>query len=214
MISNCFFCVAKTNSVWCSSCEQDFIMDINRCRVCAHITNKTNICGNCIRNPPAFARTKVLLDYQYPANELIKKFKFNNQPELARWFANKLADKLVGETQFKPVLIPVPLHKERQRARGYNQSLVLATHLARKLALQVDASLCLRTKNIEPQSSLPMKIRKKNVKNAFALSTKKTPEHIVIVDDVITTGSTVNEIAKLLIKTGCKRVDIWAIARS
>lgn len=212
--SNCYFCLANTNNAWCKSCEQDFIEVVSRCQICACQTYNTTICGNCTKKPPVFASTEILFDYKYPARELIKSFKFNNQPELARAFASKLAKKFVGRNLINTSLIPVPLHKTRQRERGYNQSLEFAKHLAKELNLRIDASLCFRIKNTDPQSGLPKKTRKNNVKNAFTLSNKLLPEHLIIVDDVITTGATVNEIAKLFINAGCKRVDIWAIART
>ncbi len=155
-----------------------------------------------------------MFDYQYPAKRLIQEFKFNRRPELARCFAKKIKKKLVCNRSLPEIIIPVPLHKIRQQERGYNQSLELAKNLAKQLDLIVDGSLCKRTKNTGPQSALSAEMRKNNVKGAFKLLKNYPLNHIAIVDDVVTTGSTVNEVASLFIKAGCRRVEVWAIART
>jgi len=167
-----------------------------------------------MKKPPDFMSTEVLFNYQYPANHLIKAFKFYNRPELARCFAEKLAQKLGKKTPLAETIIAIPLHEKRQRERGYNQSLELAAQINKHLGLTLNSSLCSRIKNTDPQSTLPMKVRRKNVKGAFCLNQSPVPKHIAIVDDVITTGSTVNELARLLKKGGCQRIDVWAIART
>jgi ComF family protein len=210
----CFFCLTTTNEAWCVKCEQDFIIAVPRCPVCARHTNIATPCGAGLKRQPYFTSTEVLFNYQYPAKQLIKAFKFNDRPELAHCFAQNLARKLRNNIALPEALIPVPLHTKRQRGRGYNQSLEFATHLARRLGVAVNTTLCKRIINTDPQSTLPMKTRKDNVKDAFELTASSLPKHMVVVDDVITTGSTVNEIAALLKRSGCQRVDVWAIARA
>jgi ComF family protein len=210
----CFFCGVKTSGPWCECCEQDFIINIVRCPVCARRTTKIKACGQCLSNKPNYTNTEVLFDYNYPGDLLIKAFKFNNRPELARCLADRLVDKLRPLVPMPDVLIPVPLHTQRQQERGYNQSLELARRIGKLLAITVNSAWCRRIINTERQSALPMKTRKKNVKGAFKLSCVSPYKHAVIIDDVITTGSTVNEIASLLKKSGCRRVDIWAIAKT
>lgn len=211
----CFFCLTKTNNAWCNDCEQDFMLNIARCPVCARKNTVNEICGTCLKQKPSFVRTKVLFNYQYPANHLIKAFKFNKRPELARCFANRFTKNILGRYTPPEILLPVPLHRKRQQERGYNQSLEFAKHIGKQLTIEVNTSLCKRIKNTDPQSTLPMKIRRKNVKGAFSLDKKEPlPKHIAIIDDVITTGSTVNELASLLERAGCKRIEIWAIART
>ncbi len=212
--SACFFCMANTRGCWCEKCEQDFILDAYRCPVCAKRTLTTAPCGACIKQQPYFSSTEVLCNYQYPASHLIKAFKFNNRPEIAYYFAQKLAHKLMAKPCLPEMLIPVPLHTMRQRQRGYNQSLELALNLGKLLEITVNATLCKRTKKTDPQSSLPMKTRKSNVKGAFQIHSPVILQHVAIVDDVITTGSTVNEVAATLKKAGCQQIDVWAIART
>ncbi|MCZ6804000.1 MAG: ComF family protein [Proteobacteria bacterium] len=210
----CFFCLTKTRGAWCDECERDFILDLARCPVCAQITVNNNVCGACLKRRPYFTNTEVLYNYQYPANYLIKAFKYNNRPELAISFADIMAKQLSDKPILPELLLPVPLHKTRQRERGYNQSLVFANQIAKRMGLKVNSSICSRIKNTEPQSRLPMNTRRRNIKGAFYLKGVRLPEHIAIVDDVITTGSTVNELAALLRKAGCQHIEVWAIARA
>lgn len=210
----CFFCLSKTHKTWCDRCEHDFILDNIQCPICARNTASPKPCGSCLRHRPFFTRTETLFNYQYPGNHLIKAFKFNDRPELASSFAEKLTQKLKYAGSLPEILIPVPLHKNRQRERGYNQSLEFASRAGKLLGITVNSTLCRRVINTERQSSLPMKTRKNNVKGAFKLSYSNPFDYAAIVDDVITTGSTVNEIASLLKKSGCRRVDVWAIART
>ncbi len=211
----CFFCMAKTNGAWCEDCERDLAQEDPKCPVCARNSPASLKCGTCTTKQPNFTKTVALFKYQYPTNNLIKAFKYNNRPELANCFADRLTKKLLCEEGAMPkTLLPTPLHSKRQRHRGYNQSLELAHQLGKKLGIDVNSSLCRRIKNTAPQSKLPMKRRKENVKGAFQLIDHKMPGHIAIIDDVITTGATVDEIAGLLIKAGCQRVDVWSVART
>ena len=212
--STCYFCLATCESVCCRACELDFIKEVNRCTICAKPSHTTKICGDCLISSPNFNNTVVLFDYQYPAKKLILAFKFKKHAELASYFANKFTDIILDKNNLPEALIPVPLHKKRQSQRGYNQSLQLAKCLGKKLNIPVNTDLCERIINTDPQSELPMKSRKKNVKNAFRLNNNNVPEHIAIVDDVITTGSTINEIAQLFKKAGCEQIYVWAIART
>lgn len=212
--SACYFCLSPADGVWCKACELDFIKENLRCPVCAKPHYATTVCGKCSISPPLFSTTTVLFNYVYPVKKIILDFKFRKRTELSVLFGDKLLDKILSNDKLPEALIPVPLHKKRQAQRGYNQSLELAKHLSKKLAIPVNTNLCERIVNTNPQSELPMKSRQKNVKDAFTLNNNNVPKHIVIIDDVITTGSTINEISRLFKKAGCEQIDIWAIART
>lgn len=212
--STCYFCLAKCNDVCCKSCERDFIKGVRRCPICAKHNNNAKTCGQCISSPPVFSSTTVLYNYEYPIKKLVLSFKFKKRAELSLFFADRFVQKISSKNKLPDILIPVPLHKKRQAQRGYNQSLELSKLLSKKLNVPFNSELCKRVVNTDPQSELPMKSRKKNVKNAFILNGENIPKHIAIIDDVITTGSTINEIARLFKKAGCEQIDIWAIART
>ena len=212
--SACYFCLSPTDALWCKQCERDFMKESPRCPICAKPHYASSVCGKCIISSPLFSTTSVLFNYAYPVKKIILDFKFRKRAEFSILFSDKLLDKIINKGKLPETLIPVPLHQKRQAQRGYNQSLELAKHLSKKLAIPVNTDLCKRIVNTDPQSELPMKSRQKNVKDAFALNNGNIPKHIAMIDDVITTGSTINEISKLFKKAGCERIDIWAIART
>ena len=171
------------------------------------------VCGNCLNITPAFDKTVVGFEYAYPVTELIKQFKYSDRSELAIYFAKIIRTKL--KLNNKPdIILPVPLHKNRLVSRGFNQSLLLAKEIAKPLQIKLEPSLCKRIIDTAPQSLLSNAKRKTNIRGAFQLTNKKLPNHIAIVDDVITTGSTTSELASLLKQAGCKQVEVWAIART
>jgi ComF family protein len=112
------------------------------------------------------------------------------------------------------LLIPVPLHPGRLRERGYNQALELARPLSRRLAIPLDYLSCRRTRPTQAQSELPMKERRKNVRGAFQVKGEIPARHVALIDDVVTTGSTVTELTRLLKRHGVRRVQVWTLART
>ena len=214
LLSLCILSSAKTKNTWCISCERDMLCSFQKCPVCARPAATERVCGSCLKNKPDYSRTEVLFQYRYPIKQLIKTFKFNNRPELSIAFADLMTKKLSHLDTLPNKLIPVPLYKRRQRQRGYNQSIVFAEQIAKRTGIKTDLALCQRIKHTKPQSTLSINDRKKNVRGAFKLSDTVVPRHVAIVDDVITSGSTINEIARLLKKAGCEKIDVWAIARA
>jgi ComF family protein len=111
-------------------------------------------------------------------------------------------------------LIPVPLHPGRARGRGYNQALEIARAAAAELGVSLQPGLCLRTRAITPQEGLTRPERRRNVRGAFAVRGALPAGHVAILDDVVTTGSTAAEVAKVLRRAGAERIDLWAVART
>jgi ComF family protein len=140
--------------------------------------------------------------------------KFRQKLYLAEPLAGLLIERL-GEIRERPdLLIPVPLHPLRLRKRGFNQSVELTHKLARHYSLPYDWRICQRIKETKAQSELGERERQKNLRNAFQICAEVKGAHLVVVDDVITTGATVTELSKVLKKAGAKRVDVWAVART
>jgi ComF family protein len=141
-------------------------------------------------------------------------FKFQQKLHLADPLAGLLIERL-GEIYERPdLLIPVPLHPLRLRKRGFNQSVELCHSLGRHYSLPNEWRICRRIKETKAQSELGERERRNNLRNAFQVCAEVKGSHLVLVDDVITTGATVTELSKVLKKAGAKRVDVWAVART
>jgi ComF family protein len=153
--------------------------------------------------------------YQHPVDALIREMKFNQRPEIIHALGNDFAIWLSGRLDSQPeAMIPVPMHHRRMRQRGYNQALELARTLNKRLPIPIDSHCCRRIRNTPSQTDIPTKQRKANVHGAFEIPASLNYRHIVIVDDVITTGSTVNEIAALFTKAGVNCIHVYALARA
>jgi ComF family protein len=158
-----------------------------------------------------------LIPYQYatPLKQAISAFKFHSHvtyaPMLACLFITALNSR---QSKMPECIIPVPLHPKRLQQRGFNQSLELAKIIARHLNIPVDATLCQRNSNTAFQSGLTAKQRKHNLLNAFEIVKSHQFKHVAIFDDVVTTGTTVNELARKLKLSGIEIIEVWAIART
>ncbi|MCU7838176.1 MAG: ComF family protein [Candidatus Thiodiazotropha sp. (ex. Lucinoma kazani)] len=147
-------------------------------------------------------------------SKLISGLKFHRRLYLVEPLARVLTDRM-GETFTRPdLIIPVPLHPLRLQERGFNQSLELSRAVARHYRLPVNWQLCRRVRHTQAQSDLSEKARQKNLRQAFEVCADIQGAHLVLFDDVITTGATVTELSKTLKRAGAKRVDVWAMART
>jgi ComF family protein len=147
-------------------------------------------------------------------DHLLQQLKFNGRLEVAQLLGQVMADWLAAVSDASPDhFIPVPLHDSRLRERGFNQALELARPIAKRLGLPLDIHACRRTQATEPQTGLPRKARLKNIKGAFEV-VRPVSGHVVIIDDVMTTGSTAHELAKTLRQAGADRVEVWVCARA
>ncbi len=212
--SHCLWCklpMPTSDVVWCEACLSYFA-PVPRCQQCGLTTLiSVDKCGACLSHPPPWDRLICVGEYQRPLKPLIHQFKYQRK----FWLAGDLAPLLVKQiTDPAPLLVPVPLHWRRQLWRSFNQSELLARHLATALAVNIDGSLFCRIRSTQTQKGLSRAERKKNLLAAFALKETQLPKHIAIVDDVVTTGSTVGLLATQLKKKGVKRVDIYCICRT
>jgi ComF family protein len=141
--------------------------------------------------------------------------KYHNQLAIAELMGNLLAKKIKQATTCVPdVIIPIPLHLSRLQQRGYNQAIEIARPVSRALNIPINFNHCIRKRNTTPQFDLVIAERTKNMQQAFELIHKITAKHVAIIDDVMTTGSTVWELSKNLIASGVERVDVWTCARA
>ena len=173
------------------------------------------LCGHCQHDPPVFTATTAALHYRPPADYLVQRLKFSGELALAPLLAALLAERLGRrELPLPERLIPVPLHHSRLRERGFNQAMEIARVLGRRLELPVDRRLCRRIRRTGTQSLLPVKSRRRNVRNAFVLNSTLRARHVAIVDDVMTSGHTANELARVLQRAGVETIEVWVIARA
>lgn len=193
---------------------------MHRCERCAiAIPEGAAQCGACLLRPPPYRAAVAAVDYAFPWDGLIARFKFNAALELANALARQLAVALQrAEAGPVDLALPVPLSPGRLRERGYNQAWELARRLPRTLARRADAQLLLRVKHTPHQTTLPPGERAANVRGAFAIEPLRAAEvrgrHVAIVDDVVTTGATVTELSNLLLGTGAQSVQVWMLART
>lgn len=177
---------------------------------------RLNVCKTCEESPPVFDRCMAPFAYEFPVNRLIHGIKYGNRLELFKPLAKLLVTRLqeaYAEQQWPQVVLPIPLHNKRLRERGYDQTLLLAKALGLQ-QVPVDAKLLVRAQHSDPQQSLTAPQRRCNIKNAYQLSRCVNYQHVAILDDVVTSGATANEVAALLKKAGVSRVDVWCLART
>lgn len=207
----------------CAPCRTDFFsIHTKRCPRCAlplPSNEVATLCGDCLQQAPHFDATCTAFDYAPPFDELVVQFKFHSQLHLSALFATSLRDQALVQAQTLPdLLCPVPLGRLRLCERGYNQSLEISRHLSKFLGIPCHAELLVRVKETLPQSSLPQEARHLNLRDAFTAH----PEwqhliegrHIGVIDDVMTTGSTLNETAACLKHFGAKKVSNFVFART
>ncbi|MCP4700381.1 MAG: ComF family protein, partial [Gammaproteobacteria bacterium] len=204
----CFLCGGPTREAgFCDRCLADLPWLEGGCPCCREAMSVPQICGKCQQNPPAFTRVEGLFRYDFPVNKLIVAGKFHEDLATLAVLGRLMARRI--HIPVKPdVLIPVPLHKKRLRNRGYNQSMELAKPIARTTGIPLDSSVCERIRNTRPQVGLSGEDRRKNVRGAFKTARLDPAwRYVVLIDDVITSGRTVREIAKIFVQAGVQRVD-------
>jgi len=176
-------------------------------------------CGACIKQKPPYNKAIVPYHYLPPLSYLISGLKFGGKLTHAKLLGHLLAVHLqqhYSSHQKPQIIIPIPLHKTRLKARGYNQAVELARPIAKLLKLPIDKHSCVRIRNTQAQSLLKSLERKQNVQKAFAVSEDlaKRYQHVAVLDDVITTGNTVRSFCSQLQQIGVSNIDIWSCARA
>ena len=216
---SCGLCDADTHShlPLCQPCLDELPVYQRCCLCCALPTATNGICGTCQRQPPAYDRIEALFLYQEPLNLLVQQFKFNRKLEYSRLFAQLMSEKISSthRTGTAPdLIIPVPLHRSRLRQRGYNQSWEIARQVSRLTGISSSHGTCIRIIKTPLQTALKASERRKNLRQAFRVRMPLQGLHVCIIDDVMTTGSTLEAIASALKKAGAKTVSGMVVARA
>ena len=198
----------------CAACAAELPRNTNCCTRCAlPLPNPTPLCGACQRKPPPWQAAWAPFRYGWPLDRLEARYKFGR--ELAAGRTLGALWKALPPPVRPALILPVPLHRARLRERGYNQALELARPLGRALGIPVRHDLLQRPRATAAQTELDAAARRRNVRGAFAVRPDAAlPAHVVVLDDVMTTGATLAECARVLRRAGVARVDVWALARA
>ena len=215
----CLLCGSPSGSICiCDPCRAELPWHGPHCLRCGLPLGspRDKICGACIQTAPPFFRTVCPLRYEFPANRLVQALKFKRQLAAGRVMSHLICEQVsIRNLSHPDTLIPVPLHNLRMLSRGFNQAYELSAYAGRMLNIPMLAGALRRTRNTQAQSGLSRKQRRRNLKGAFYWhGTVKPGCHVALVDDVMTTGTTLSECARVLKRAGAKRVDVWVAARA
>ncbi|WP_251359130.1 ComF family protein [Kangiella sp. TOML190] len=211
-------CAIYAASTICSSCREALIRQGYYCYQCGYTltSNSVQFCGACLKKPKQYQRLIAACDYEFPVDKAISEIKFNRQWHLARALSYLLLEKITQayqDSSAPDLLIPIPLHRKRLSERGFNQAELIAKRLAKRLQLPMDNKSLIRIKNTPHQIGLKAAQRRKNLKGAF-VAQSNLPTHIALIDDVVTTSSTISEATKACLTQGAEQVDIWCLAKT
>ncbi|MCK5383099.1 MAG: ComF family protein [Gammaproteobacteria bacterium] len=209
---------SATGLCLCQPCRNEAPWLANVCARCSlplAASRDDSLCGRCQKQAPMFDATTALFHYRPPVDYLIKRLKFSSELAIVPLLSGLLANRLASRDASLPeLLLPVPLHRSRLQERGFNQATELARAVAGLLEIRTTHRLCRRNRKTEPQSLLTHNARRLNLRNAFTVNSDRMPGHVAIIDDVMTTGHTANELARALKGAGVRRVEVWVIARA
>ncbi len=211
----CVLCGAAAKELEiCPGCAAELARIAHPCRLCGLPLkgHDGGICGECLKKKPPLDGSRIPFRYAAPLDRLLLDLKFNARLARAPLLAALWLDSFDGD--LPELIIPVPLHPSRLRERGYNQSHELARHIGAELGIAANEELCHRLRATEAQSRLDAKERRKNLRGAFELLGDVKGRHIAILDDVVTTGTTAFELARVLRRGGARSVVLWALARA
>jgi len=211
----CLACDLHPGEPFCRGCLRDFAPPRRpRCPQCGAAMHRAERCGGCIAAEPAFDATVVLGDYLPPLDAMVLALKSGARLDLAPPFGRLLARRAARLAGRAACVIPVPLSPERLRRRGFNQALELARPIARALQLPVAAALVARVRQGTPQQQSGRAQRRANLAGAFAVGGRLAARDVLLVDDVLTTGSTLDALATALKRAGAGRVTNLVVART
>jgi len=225
LTNSCLLCLASPDEMQsdiCHACLADLPWQQTCCARCAlPLPHASTRCGRCLARPPAFCHAVVPLLYRFPLDALIPAFKYRRHNRYGLLLARLLADHLQQhlaepEALIPELLVPIPMHPKRQAQRGYNQAFELTRDLAGALHLPCRADLLQRVRQTAAQEGLDAAARRRNLRGAFTCPHPAQLEglHLALIDDVMTTGATLNEASRTLLAAGAASVQVWCVART
>lgn len=213
----CLLCASALDTViddaLCPGCKQDLPWaSAEHCPVCALPTPGGEVCGHCLKTPPAFARTQALFNYRFPVDRLIQQLKYQEKLSIAPILGTWMAARWQG--QQPDIWLPMPLHINRLTTRGFNQAVEITRALAHVSQRPMQTNWASRERDTPSQAGLKRAARRKNLHGAFVCTPDVAGLHIGIVDDVMTTGSTLNALAEVLLRAGAREISCAVTARA
>lgn len=212
----CAICRGWDRGAVCTACTAQFAQPRPRCTRCAiEVPAGVAVCGSCLADPPAFDAAWAGVSYAHPWDGLVARFKFESALELTRTLATRLLEARAQPGATRPdLLLPVPLAGARLRERGYNQAWELARVLSREMNVPADPRGLARVRDTAQQRDLNLAQRQGNVRGAFRVDAAVAGRHVALVDDVMTSGATLGEIARVLKQADARTVEAWVVART
>ncbi len=213
----CHCCGGAARQPVCSACEKSLPWNTQACRACATplASGQAGVCGSCLTQAPPQDRSWTAFRYEAPVSRQIVDLKFHGNLMPSHVLGWLMASSLAARAEPLPdLLIPVPLHRRRLQRRGYNQALEIARELSRRLGMKLLPDAARRIKPTLEQTRLAAADRRRNVRGVFAVSAAVAGRRIALLDDVITTGATVAELARAARKAGATHIEVWAAARA
>lgn len=209
---SCYLCRGASHGVLCERCDADLPrLGAAHCPRCALASPGGAVCGRCLTQPPAFDATNAALAYAFPADVLVQALKFRGELALAPVLGDLLAHCISERADW---IVPVPLSGERLRSRGYNQALEIARHVSGATGARLAPDACRRSHDTAVQMDLPLAERARNVRGAFECPRLIDAATVAVLDDVMTTGATLDEVAATLKRAGAARVVNWVVTRT
>ena len=206
----CYLCRGAARELLCPACEADLPrLTPTRCPRCALDSPRGEVCGRCLGDAPHYDATVAVLSYEFPADALVHALKFRGELALAGFLGALLFQRISASEVDR--VVAVPLSDSRLRSRGYNHAAEIARHVA---PAKLDLALCVRSRDTPPQMELPYAERRRNVRGAFRCTRALAGARVAVVDDVMTTGATLDEVASTLKSAGAARVVNWVVART
>ena len=210
----CLLCGAWSGSAClCRACDDALVrLPVERCERCALPVTAGRVCGSCLSDPPRYDATLAAFAYAFPLDALVQALKYGGRLVIARLLGEALAQTVAAE--LADLIVPMPLSVQRLRERGFNQALEIARPVARATGIPLAPRACRRVIDTPAQAALPWKARAGNVRGAFVCDRDVRGLNVAVVDDVMTTGATVNELARNLRRAGAAEIRVWVVARA
>jgi len=212
----CAHCDSWSGQPLCADCVQRDLPLRPRCPHCGvAVAAAGDICGHCRLHPPRWSGALTLGDYRFPNDRLILRIKFGAEPALARWFGDLLGARWLHTSLPRPdCVLPVPLSRQRLIERGFNPAWEMARRLARALQRPADPYSLQRVRHGMAQSLLPLDARQRNVRGAYACKSRWDGKTLLLVDDVMTSGATLDEACRVLLRQGAAAVWVATALRT